>query len=46
MKKKEYMQPTIQVVKIQNHCQMLAVSSVQGYPGDYDPNGGDPNDAG
>ena len=45
MTKKEYMQPTIQVVKIQNHCQMLA-GSVQGYPGDYDPNGGDPNDAG
>lgn len=45
MIKKEYMQPTIQVVKIQT-AGMLALSRVDGYDGGYDSDGGEPNEAG
>jgi hypothetical protein len=45
MIKKEYMKPIVEVVKIQHQTQILA-GSVQGYPGEYDPNGDDPDNAG
>ena len=45
MTKKNYIQPTIQVVKIKT-AGMLALSNVSGYDGGYDPDGGDPDEAG
>ena len=45
MTKKTYMQPTILAVKIQT-AGMIAFSNVKGFPGGYDDNGADPNDAG
>ena len=45
MIKKKYQKPTTKVIPLQQHAHILA-GSVKGYPGGYNPNGGNPEDAG